>query len=311
MPEGLDLAQHESVWNGPTYYDRPQLKPAPFNESLVGGYVFLAGLSGGAQVLATLLDVARGSAAAGVVRSGRLIAMLAPVIGSVLLIADLHTPKRFYNMLRVFKRTSPMSIGSWILSAFSGFSGLTLIGDLLPGRPGKAARLLQVPAAAAGAGMGSYTASLLSATSTPLWAASPRALSVRFAASSIATAAAALSLCTGRASLRRDLDTLCIGALAVELAASTTANETYHRTGVDQASSAMETVGGTGLGVLLPLGLLTVATLTGSRSRSLSGAAACAVLTGSLMMRIGFIKSGKVSSARPDISLRFTKGNGA
>ena len=35
----------------------------------------------------------------------------------VLLITDLGRPARFYNMLRVFKVTSPMSVGSWILAA--------------------------------------------------------------------------------------------------------------------------------------------------------------------------------------------------
>ncbi len=297
-------------WDGSTYYDRPQLKPAPFSAVFVGGYVFLAGLSGGAQLLATLLDLTRGTVARIVVRRGRLLALLAPTIGSALLIADLHTPKRFYNMLRVFKRTSPMSIGTWILMAFSGFSGLTAMADRIRWlRP--AARLAQVPAAAAGAGLGSYTASLFSATSTPLWAAAPRSLAVRFAASSIASAAAALSLCAGRREERRDLDTVCLAALAVELAATLRADLDYQRTGVDRAfdSSAgrLDTIGGTDIGIIVPLGLLGAGLLAGSRFRSLSAAASCAVLGGSLMMRIGMIGSGQISASRPDVSLRFAQ----
>ena len=35
-------------WTGPTYYGRPQLKAAPFENPVVGGYIFLAGLSGSA-----------------------------------------------------------------------------------------------------------------------------------------------------------------------------------------------------------------------------------------------------------------------
>lgn len=297
-------------WDGRTYYDRPQLKPAPFSKVLVGGYVFLAGLSGGAQLLSTLLDLARGAAAKSVVQRGRLLAMLAPTIGSILLIGDLHTPKRFYNMLRVFKSTSPMSIGTWILMAFSGFTSLTAATDRMPGLR-KVAAVAQVPAALAGAGLGTYTASLFSATSTPLWAAAPRALAVRFAASSIASAAAALSLCAGRRDVRRDLDAICVGALAVELAATLTADDVYRRTGVarafDSADGQLETIGGTDFGTILPLGLLTVAVLTGSRSRTLSGVASCIVLTGSLMMRVGMIGSGAVSASRPDISLRYTQ----
>ena len=58
-------------------------------------------------------------------RRGRYLPLLAPTLGSALLIWDLHTPQRFYNMFRVAKRTSPMSIGTWILTGFSLFSGLT------------------------------------------------------------------------------------------------------------------------------------------------------------------------------------------
>ena len=297
-------------WDGTTYYDRPQLKPAPFNNVLVGGYVFLAGLSGGTQLLSTLLDLTRGPAAQAVVSRGRMLAMLAPTIGSALLVADLHTPKRFYNMLRVFKRTSPMSIGTWLLMGFTGFSGVTAVADRLRGARG-AAKVAQVPAAIAGAGLGTYTASLLSATSTPLWAAAPRALAVRFAASSIASAAAALSLCAGRREVRRDLDTICAGALAVELAATLQADGEYWRTGVhtsfDSKAGQLDSIGGTDFGTILPLGLFAIAALSGGRTRAVSAAASVAVLGGSLMMRIGMMGSGDVSAGRPDISLRFTQ----
>ena len=94
---------HTAQWDGRTYYGRPQLKPAPFNNVLVGSYVFLAGLSGAAQVLGTALDCAAIPDAEPIVRRGRLLSLLAPTIGTVCLIFDLHTPKRFYNMLRLVK----------------------------------------------------------------------------------------------------------------------------------------------------------------------------------------------------------------
>src|SRR2546430_5491506 len=40
---------------------------------------------------------------------------LADLVSPALLISDLGRPERFLNMLRVFKVTSPMSVGSWIL----------------------------------------------------------------------------------------------------------------------------------------------------------------------------------------------------
>jgi formate-dependent nitrite reductase membrane component NrfD len=304
-------------WDGTTYYGRPQLKAAPFNRTLVGSYVFLAGLSGGTQILSTLLDFTRGSRAAQVVRRGRQMALLAPTLGTALLISDLRTPKRFYNMLRTVKATSPMSIGTWILTGFAVFSGATAMADFLARRvPGlswlrRGGAAAQVPASVAGAGLGTYTASLLSATSTPLWAAAPQALAVRFGASSIASAAAALSLVARDPDLRRDLDMVCAGALAVEMAATVAADEEYRRRGVAEAqkspSGELDTVGALDLGTVVPLGLLAFSLLTGGRSRPLSSLASLAVLGGGLLMRIAVIGSGDVSASRPDISLRFTQ----
>ena len=69
MPQGSDLGGDRESWDGRSYYGRRQLKPAPFNRALVGSYVFLAGLSGGAQLLASALDLARGRER-GAARSG-------------------------------------------------------------------------------------------------------------------------------------------------------------------------------------------------------------------------------------------------
>src|SRR5439155_1699499 len=71
------------------------------------------------------------------VRRGRYLPLLAPTVGAGLLVYDLHTPQRFYNMFRVAKGTSPMSIGTWILTSFSLFSGLAaglqFVADRVPG----------------------------------------------------------------------------------------------------------------------------------------------------------------------------------
>ncbi|HEX3995854.1 MAG TPA: NrfD/PsrC family molybdoenzyme membrane anchor subunit, partial [Acetobacteraceae bacterium] len=88
----------QSAWDGRTYYGEPQLRAAPFNKALVGSYIFLAGLSGAAQLLAAMMDFACGPGAAPTVRRGRYLAMLAPTLGTACLILDLHTPRRFYNM---------------------------------------------------------------------------------------------------------------------------------------------------------------------------------------------------------------------
>ncbi len=310
--------QKYSEWDGSTYYGRAQLKSAPFENLVVGGYIFLAGLSGSAAILAALADLAGGKSAASLVRRGRYLGLLAPVIGSALLVYDLHTPKRFYNMLRVAKSTSPMSIGTWILVSFSASVGLSAAAqaasDFWPQQrwSGWTARVFGVPAAIAGMGMSTYTASLLAATSTPLWAAAPQALAVRFGASSMAAAASALSLGEPSDGIRPKLDAITGVALATEAVAAMVLHEAYGKMGVrdalDSPSGRLEKAGATQLGVVLPLGLLAVSALAGRHRRGgLSGLAALAVLAGSAMLRVSVMGAGDVSAERPDVSFRFTQ----
>jgi formate-dependent nitrite reductase membrane component NrfD len=300
-----DIAQ----WDGRTYYDRPQLKPAPFNSALVGSYVFLAGLSGAAQVLATVLNCAAIRGSEPIVRRGRFLSLLAPTVGSVCLILDLHTPKRFYNMLRLVKATSPMSLGSWALVAFGGASMVTAAPNLVPGRRGIGTRWLhsfvrvaQIPAALAGGVLATYTASLFSATSTPLWAAGAKSLAVRFAASSIASAASALRLAEPGGRRRRDLDSLALAGLAVELAAILASDHVQRQAGVRDKPSSRDIAG-----VAVPLGLFLASRVLPRRAQPLSQVAALAALTGSFLMRIGVIRDGEHSAVRPDVTMRLAQ----
>ena len=311
-----DVDLHDrSKWQGPTYYGRAQLKAAPFNKWVVGGYVALAALSGGSALVAAIADLTQGRAAAATVRRGRYLSLLAPTLGSVLLIWDLHTPKRFYNMFRVAKGTSPMSIGTWILTVFSGFAMATAAMQFMADRFGwrsGLARVTQVPAAMAGAGLGTYTAALLSATSTPLWAASPRLMAMRFASSSVAAGAAALSLGEGSARRRRSLDALTLAALAAELTATSASHGVYAKRGVEAALEGrwgqIEKVGVNGLGALLPLGLQAVSLATGrGRPGTMSDIACLASIAGGFLLRVSVMEAGDVSASRPDISFRFSQ----
>lgn len=314
-----DVDLHDSrKWKGPTYYGRSQLKPAPFNAWVVGGYVALAGLSGTAAWIAAVADGAQGRAAANTVRRGRYLSLLAPVLGSMLLVWDLHTPKRFYNMFRVAKGTSPMSIGTWVLTSFSIFAFGTAALQALSDRGAQWARRLaratQVPAAMAGAGLGSYTAALLSATSTPLWAAAPRLMAVRFASSSVVAGAAALSLGEPSARRRRSLDALTLAALSADLAGAVASRTVYAQRGVEASLEGrwgqIEKQGATRLGVVLPLGLyaLSLATRRG-RPGTMSDVACLATLAGSLLLRVSIMQAGDVSASRPDISFRFSQSD--
>ena len=295
-------------WDGRTYYNEPQLRPAPFNNALVGGYIFLAGLSGAAELLAALAEFGRRPGAASIVRRGRYLAMLAPTLGTVCLILDLHTPQRFYNMLRLIKSTSPMSLGSWGLVGFSASSvataSLQFAADRLRfSRLRSVARLTQVPAALAGAFISTYTASLLSSTSTPFWAAAPKSLAVRFASSALASAATALGLGERNVEWRQDLDSIAIAALAVEAAAALTSEHAARQAGADDGPSkrAIEPM-------VLPLVLLLASQLLPSRlGRAVSVLGSLGVLGGGLAMRVSVLARGDASARQPRRSLRFAQ----
>ena len=330
MTKSLDYSPPPvGEWKGQTYYGHQQVKPAPFEPGVVGGYIFLAGLSGASALIgaiATSIDAGRKRRRrrgwrrerfAELARRSRYLSLLAPTIGSVLLIYDLHTPQRFYNMLRIAKKTSPMSIGTWILMSFSASAGLSaaaqVVADLRPRWrwPLKAARAAQVPAALAGAGLSTYTASLLAATSTPTWAAAPRPTAVRFASSAVAAAAATLALGETTPGTRRALENVLLAALITEAAGSAATDARFEKTGVEPGRDGrwgkLEKIGATGLGVVLPLGLLVASRMTRKHGNLLATVAAATAVGGSAIMRIAVLGTGIESARRPDVSMRFAQ----
>ena len=72
-------------------------------------------------------------------------------LSGVALVADLGRPERFLNMLRVFKPSSPMSVGSWLISAFGGASAAAAA-CAVTGRLPKAGAAATAGAAAGGPG---------------------------------------------------------------------------------------------------------------------------------------------------------------
>jgi hypothetical protein len=123
------------------------------------------------------------------------------------LVKDLGRPERFLHMLRTFKVTSPMSVGSWILSAFSAGTAVAAVAEIdrmsgtrLPLGPlRKVLQVLEGPAgfeAAVFAGpLAAYTAVLLGDTATPTWNAGHEELPFVFV-SSAALASAGLAMAT-------------------------------------------------------------------------------------------------------------------
>jgi hypothetical protein len=123
--------------------------------------------------------------------------------------------------LRVFKPTSPMSVGSWLLSAFSMPLGVAAISEtpFAPALVKSLARPAGLAAAAIAPGIATYTAVLLSDTAVPSWHAAYPELPFVFAGSALA-GSAGLSLMT--APVRENGPAVRLAALggALELAAS-------------------------------------------------------------------------------------------
>lgn len=307
-------------YRGETYYGQPAIKPTHYGWLIVN-YFFVGGIAGASQVIATVADLAGSERDRVVVRAGRYVALAGAAISPVFLIADLHTPQRFYNMLRIFRVTSTMSIGAWSLAAFGGLSGLTAAAQALEDVAGwrggrRVARWVGVPAAGMGAMMSAYTGTLLAATSVPLWAAVYRLLPALFATSATATAAATLSLVaqTSDASERTlaRLERVALAAGVAELVLSVWTEAQWRRHGVSapmrrQPIAAAYRFGVLGLGVVAPVVAHAVQTLAGRHSRAVSGLAAVATLVGGFTMRAVMIFAGNDSARRPEDYFTFTR----
>ncbi|MEV4080806.1 NrfD/PsrC family molybdoenzyme membrane anchor subunit [Nonomuraea fuscirosea] len=103
-----------------SYYGRPVLNEPTWEAPDIGGYLFLGGLAGASSTLAAAAELTGRPRLARVSKVGALCA----IGGSFYcLIHDLGRPERFLNMLRVFKVTSPMSVGTWVLTVFGPAAG--------------------------------------------------------------------------------------------------------------------------------------------------------------------------------------------
>jgi formate-dependent nitrite reductase membrane component NrfD len=155
-------------------------------------YFFLAGLSGGSYVIATLLRLRGDPAQRAAAPLGYYVAFLAFLVCPVLLTLDLGRPERFWHMLvnttpaeqaPTFKYWSPMSVGAWALVVFGAFVTVSFLAALAGDRmrrtatAGRLARLLDGAAGSAWAVLGSlvglfiagYTGVLLAVSNQPVW----------------------------------------------------------------------------------------------------------------------------------------------
>jgi polysulfide reductase-like protein len=172
-------------------------------------YFFFGGMAGAAAPFALLAEL-RGEDE--LARRAWLVALAGVTVSPALLISDLGRPARFHHMLRVFKPTSAMSVGSWILAGSGTAVALATARSILgwPPRVGAAAAATAV----LGPALATYTAVLVADTSVPVWHEARRELPFVFAASGSMSAGAVLTLTGGGASARRLALLGAVGELA-------------------------------------------------------------------------------------------------
>jgi formate-dependent nitrite reductase membrane component NrfD len=199
----------------------PIIRPAVWTWE-VPLYFWFGGVATGSSFVALACDAAGDHDSA---RIARRVTLAAVTPAAPLLVMDLGRPMRFLNMMRIFKPRSPMSMGAWCLSAFSGAAFGAVAADLLD-RP-RLARVLGGKTAVLGLYLGSYTGVLLASTAVPVWARSRLLLGPIFIATATAKGAAANRLVLAATGLptghptRNALGTIETLAMGAELALST------------------------------------------------------------------------------------------
>ncbi|MFC0506179.1 NrfD/PsrC family molybdoenzyme membrane anchor subunit [Micromonospora costi] len=286
-----------------SYYGRPILK-APVWKKDIAAYLFTGGLAAGSSLLAAGAQLTGRPALR---RAGRVTALAAVSASAGFLIRDLGRPERFHHMLRVAKLTSPMSVGTWILTVFGPAAGVAAVAEAAPwlperGLPGLARRVLSpagdvagLAAAAVAPALATYTGVLLSDTAVPSWHEAYPELPVIFAGSALASGAGVglIAAPTAQAGPARRMALL--GA-ALELSGS-------HR--VETRIGLLSEPFRLGLpGRLLRTGrALTAAgvvgALVGRRSRVVSALSGAALLAASVATRFGVFYAGVASARDP------------
>lgn len=274
-----------------SYYGRPILKEPAWKQPDVPLYLFLGGLAGASASMAGMADA---TGRPGLRRALRIAAGAGSMASVGALIHDLGRPERFLYMLRMFKPTSPLSVGTWILAPFSGLATAAAASELT-GRLSRLGSAAGAGAAVLGPAMCTYTATLLADTATPAWHEGRRDLPVFFAGSAVTSAAgvALMSLPPEQAGPARRAG---VAGAAAELVAGArlehglgVVSEPYRtgRAGTLLKASKALTGAGASLSVL------------GRRNRVLSACAGAAYLTAGICARFGVYAAGVASARDP------------
>ncbi|MER6000033.1 NrfD/PsrC family molybdoenzyme membrane anchor subunit [Nonomuraea angiospora] len=280
-----------------SYYGRPVLNEPTWQEHDIAGYLFLGGLAGASSTLAAVAELTGRPRLA---RVGRVAALCALGGSFYSLIHDLGRPERFINMLRVFKVTSPMSVGTWILTAYGPQAVCAGAADL-SGRLPRLGRAATVGAGLVGPAVATYTAALICDTAVPAWHEGFREMPFLFAGSA-AAAAGGLGMLAAPLSEAGPARRVAMLGAAVECVAATRMErrlgplaEPLKRSPLLRAGEALSLAGA----------LAGVA--VGRRSRIAAVAAGAALLAGSACTRFGIFRAGMESANDPKYTVQWQR----
>jgi Polysulphide reductase, NrfD len=174
-----------------SYHGQPVIKE-PIWTWEIPMYFFTGGLGGASAGLAYLAG-ARGNDV--LARRAWAASFAGVAVSPLFLISDLGRPMRFMNMFRMFKVTSPMSVGSWILG-LTGATTTLAATNAWTGLFPRTARIARPASALLGLPLSTYTAALIANTAVPVWHESYRLLPFVYASGAAQSAAAAAVLST-------------------------------------------------------------------------------------------------------------------
>jgi formate-dependent nitrite reductase membrane component NrfD len=278
-----------------SYYGQPVIKEPVWVVHDVPNYLFLGGLAGASSALAASAQMAGYRELARVAKIGALGAISLSVVA---LVHDLGRPQRFLNMLRVFKPTSPMNIGAWLLTGYGPVAGAAAVAEVTGILP-KAGQAATVGAGLLGPAVVTYTGTLISNTAVPAWHEAYREMPYIFAGSA-ASAAGGLGLLAVRAAEAEPARKLAVlGAASVLIAKRQLLNR------LGDVAEPYET--GTAGALFRASEILTAGALAGvvlgRESRAVSALSGASLIAASLLTRFGVFQAGLASARDPKYTI--------
>ncbi|HWD01069.1 MAG TPA: NrfD/PsrC family molybdoenzyme membrane anchor subunit [Amycolatopsis sp.] len=274
-----------------SYYGKPVINGPVWQSPDIPGYLFLGGLAGASSLLGAGAQLTGRTTLAATAKAG---AFGAIGLSLAALVHDLGRPARFLNMLRVFKPSSPMNIGSWLISGYAPLAGAAAW-CAITGRLPRAGAAATAGSALLGPGVAAYTAALVSDTAVPAWHDGFRELPYVFVGSG-ATAAGGLGLLAAPGSETAPARNLALFGTALEFG---TVKLMERRLGL-VAEPYRTGRGGKYLRAAEGLSAAGVAgALLGRRSRLVRRLSGAALIAASAATRWGVFHAGKASAADP------------